>query len=153
MEWKELAEMISGGGVWADVLRHLRDLAVAYLLAFPIGWNREQAAKSAGVRTFPLVALASCGFVLVALKVLGPDVDAQSRLLQGMIPGIGFLGAGVIVKDGGGAHGVTTAVSLWTIGAIGTAVGYGAYDIAAVLSAATYVTLRFLMPLKRDLRL
>lgn len=152
VNWRELADFITGGAVWGDVARHLWNLALAFLLTFPIGWEREQAARTAGVRTFPLVALTSCGFVLVALSVLGRDPDAQSRVFQGMIPGIGFLGAGVIIRGAGEAKGVTTAASIWVTGAIGTAVGYGLYDIAVVLSVAAYVTLRLLAPLKRELR-
>src|SRR5690242_10703231 len=57
--------------VWSDVLAHMRDLAIAYALALPIGWDRERAARSAGVRTFPLVAIATCGLVLVATGVMG----------------------------------------------------------------------------------
>lgn len=57
--------------VWADILSHLFDLGVAFLLALPIGWHEEKEARSAGIRTFPIVALASCGLVLVAIRVLG----------------------------------------------------------------------------------
>ncbi len=60
---------------------HVASLAIAYLLALPIGWNREKEERSAGLRTFPLVAMAACGFVLVAIGVLGRDSTGQARIL------------------------------------------------------------------------
>jgi putative Mg2+ transporter-C (MgtC) family protein len=121
---------------------HLLNLAVAYALALPIGWNREKEERSAGIRTFPLVAVASCGFVLIAIGVLGKDSSAQARILEGLITGVGFIGGGAILKHGAQASGTATAASLWATGALGAAVGYGLYDIAAILSLATFVTLR-----------
>ena len=78
----------------ADALSHLVALAVAYALALPIGWNREQEERSAGVRTFPLVAMAACGFVMIAIEVLGIGSDGQARILEGLITGVGFIGGG-----------------------------------------------------------
>ena len=127
---------------WTDIPTHLLFLAVAYLLAVPIGWDREREARSAGVRTFPLVAVASCGFVLVALRVVG-EGDAQARVLEGLITGIGFIGGGAILKQAGHVSGTATAASLWATGAIGGAVGYGLYDIAALIAAVTFATLRW----------
>jgi uncharacterized membrane protein YhiD involved in acid resistance len=66
-------------------------LAAAYALALPIGWNRETAERSAGLLTFPLVALASCGFVQ-AMVVNSPE--AMVRIIEGLITGVGFIGAG-----------------------------------------------------------
>ena len=70
-----------------EMLSHLINLAIAYVLALPIGWNRERAERSAGIRTFPLVAMAACGFVLVAIRILGPDSIGQARILEGLITG------------------------------------------------------------------
>ena len=137
--------------VW-EVFSHLVNLAVAYALALPIGWNREREERSAGIRTFPLVAMAACGFVLVAIGVLGAGSSGQARILEGLMTGIGFIGGGAILKHGTQALGTATAASLWSTGALGAAVGYGLYDIAVVLSAVTYVTLRYLAPLKEAAR-
>ena len=134
-----------------EMLSHLINLAIAYLLALPIGWNRERAERSAGIRTFPLVAMAACGFVLVAIRILGADSIGQARILEGLITGVGFIGGGAILKHGTQALGTATAASLWSTGALGAAVGYGLYDIAAILSAVTYVTLRY-APLKEIAR-
>lgn len=138
---------MSNMNVW-EVLSHVVTLAVAYVLALPIGWNREREERSAGIRTFPLVAMAACGFVLVAIGVLGTASAGQSRILEGLMVGIGFIGGGAILKHGTQAVGTATAASLWATGALGAAVGYGLYDIAVILSATTYATLRYLAPLK-----
>lgn len=127
------------------------------MLALPVGWDRERAARSAGVRTFPLVATATCGLVLVVAGVTGATPDAQSRVLQGLITGTGFLAAGVVLKQTdedpghgtGVVRGMTTAVCIWTIGVMRAAVGYGLYDIAFVLRIVTFGTRRILTPLKR----
>ena len=115
----------------------------------PIGWNREREERSAGIRTFPLVAMTSCGFVLVAIGVLGKDSPGQARILEGLIVGVGFIGGGAILKHGTQALGTATAASLWATGALGAAVGFGLYDIAAILSASVFVTFRFLAPLEK----
>ena len=137
---------------WWEVASHLVDLAIAYALALPIGWDREREERSAGIRTFPLVAVASCGFVLIAIRVLGEGSTAQARILEGLITGVGFIGGGAILKHAGQASGTATAASLWSTGALGAAVGYGLYDIAAILSLVTFVTLRYLGPLKDAVR-
>ena len=137
---------------WNELLSHLLDLGVAYALAFPIGWNREREARSAGLRTFPIVAIASCSFILVATAILGERSPEQSRVLQGLITGIGFIGGGAILKDGGSVVGTATAASLWATGIMGAAVGFGLYDIGVVLSVINFATLRWLLPLKRHAR-
>lgn len=133
---------------WLEMASHLMDLGIAYLLALPIGWDREKQERSAGIRTFPLVAIAACGFVLIAIRVLGESSGQHSRILEGLITGIGFIGGGAILKRGERATGTATAAGLWTTGALGAAVGYGLYDIALILSLVTFLTLRFLTPLK-----
>lgn len=125
-----------------EVASHLVDLAIAYILALPVGLDREQEERSAGIRTFPLVAIASCGFVLIAIRVLGEGSMGQARILEGIMTGVGFIGGGAILKHGIKASGTATAASLWATGALGAAVGYGLYDIAAIVSIVTYLTLR-----------
>lgn len=137
--------------VW-EVASHFVDLAVAYGLAAPIGWDREQEERSAGIRTFPLVAVAACGFVLIAIRVLGAESTGQARILEGVITGVGFIGGGAILKQGSRASGTATAASLWATGAMGGAVGYGLYDIAVIISLVTFLTLRSSRPLKKSVR-
>jgi putative Mg2+ transporter-C (MgtC) family protein len=134
-----------------DVFRiapHLAALAGAYALAFPIGWNREREARSAGLRTFPLVAVASCGFVQATESLVHGSPEATSRIIEGLITGMGFIGGGAILKEGGSVSGTATAASLWATGAIGAAVGLGSYDVAVAVALFTILTLQFLPPLK-----
>lgn len=137
------------GWSMAEAETHLVMLLVAYALALPIGWNREKEERSAGIRTFPLVAMAACGFVLIASGVPGASPDAQSRILAGLMTGIGFVGGGAILKHGDRATGTATAASLWATGALGAAVGYGELDVAVILSLVTVLTLTLLAPLHR----
>lgn len=137
---------------WAKIVSHLANIVVAYILALPVAWDREKAARSAGLRTFPLVAVASCGYILLAANVLSGSPESQSRIIQGLVTGIGFIGGGAILKDRGSVHGTATAASIWNTGAIGAATAYGRYEIAIVLSVINFATLRLLTPLKDDLK-
>lgn len=132
----------------SEMASHLADMTIAYVLALPIGWDRERHERSAGLRTFPLVAIASCGFVLISLRIFGEGSLGHARILEGLITGVGFIGGGAIIKRLNEASGTATAASLWATGALGAAVGFGLYDIAAILSLATFVTLCSLRPLK-----
>jgi putative Mg2+ transporter-C (MgtC) family protein len=144
-----LEDLIGATGRF-DVVPHVIALAVAYALAFPIGWDREGQERSAGLRTFPLVAIASCGFIQAAETILQREPEATARVIEGLITGMGFIGGGAILRLKDSVRGTATAASLWATGAIGTAVGLGAYDIAIVLSVVTVLTLKVLTPLKRD---
>jgi putative Mg2+ transporter-C (MgtC) family protein len=137
---------------WTQVLSHFVSIAIAYMLALPIGWDRELAVRSAGLRTFPLVAVASCGYILVAKAVLGDNAESQARVIQGLITGIGFIGGGAILKEGGSVHGTTTAVSIWITGAVSVAVAYRRYEIALIAALINFATLRLLTPLEHRLR-
>ena len=129
-----------------DIVR----LAVAYVLALPVGWYREKEAHTIGVRTFPLVAVAACGYVLLGT---GPRMDAaaQSRIVQGLVAGIGFIGGGAILKAGRNVHGTATAASIWNTGAVGAAVALDRFSMALMLAALNLFALRVLMPLKQKL--
>lgn len=126
------------------ILPHLLPLAAAYALAVPIGWDRERAERSAGLRTFPLVAIAACGFIQATEGLLAGEPEGQARVVEGVITGIGFIGGGAIIKHGTSVLGTATAASLWATGTVGISVALGAYDVAVVISVLTFVTLRFL---------
>jgi putative Mg2+ transporter-C (MgtC) family protein len=128
-------------GIWSDSLDHVVHLLVAFILALPIGWHRAREEQGAGLRTFPLVAMASCGFVQTGVSVLGTGAVTQANILQGVITGVGFIGAGAIIREGTATTGHATAASVWTVGIIGAAVGYGYYDIGIILAAANLVVL------------
>ena len=136
--------------------RHLTPIVVAYVLALPIGWNRARRSFGAGLRTFPLVAVASCGLALMGNQLSSGSADAASRIVQGLITGIGFIGGGAILKSKGTVSGTATAASVWNIGIVGMAVGFGYYDIAVLLSLINFLTLQFLvtdLTAKRELQL
>lgn len=133
-----------------ELMPHAAALIIAYLLALPIGWNREKQERSAGLRTFPLVALASCGFVQAAESMTLGQPEAMARIVEGIITGMGFIGGGAILRMKESVKGTATAASLWSTGAIGTAVGLGSYDVAIMLSIFTIATLWLLSPLKRN---
>lgn len=135
---------------WSLILRHFRELALAYVLAIPIAWDREVNARTAGLRTFPLVAVASCAYMLIGYQVLD-STDAEARVVQGLITGMGFIGGGAILKHRGRVEGTATAASLWATGAIGLSVASQRLEVAIVVSVVTFLTLRFLRPLgQRD---
>lgn len=135
--------------VYVDpTLQHVIDLGIAYCLALPIGWERERGDRSAGLRTFPLVAIASCAFVLGTEGVLRAHPEGQARIIDGVITGMGFIGGGAILKIGDAVRGTATAASLWATGAIGVCCAVETYDVAVVLSIVTIVTLKLLAPLK-----
>jgi len=131
---------------WHRDMLDIGKLAVAYVLALPVGWYREKEAHSVGVRTFPIVAMASCGYILLAMP---NDPSSQSRIIQGLVAGIGFIGGGAILKSEGNVHGVATAASIWNTGVLGAAVAEERWLLAVVLSALNLFTLRVLMPLKQ----
>lgn len=130
------------------VLTDLIDLSIAYVLALPIGWERERADRSAGIRTFPLVAIASCGFVLATESVVAGSAEARARIIEGVITGMGFIGGGAILKHGENVRGTATAASLWATGAVGVAAAVHTYDVAVIISVMTLFTLRVLAPFK-----
>lgn len=132
---------------WDLVLTHLLKLGIAYAMALPIGWERESGDRSAGLRTFPLVAVASCGYLLIGIDLLEGS-ESHARLLYGLMTGMGFIGGGAILKQGGTVSGTATAASIWNTGAIGAAVAWQRLEIALVLSAINFATLRFVQPLK-----
>jgi putative Mg2+ transporter-C (MgtC) family protein len=139
--------ILEGTGVMALLLK----VTIAYVLALPTGWERFRHDRSAGLRTFPLVSLASCAYMLAAaLSPIGEE--AQSRILVGVMTGIGFIGGGSIVKDANTVHGTATAASLWNMGAVGVCVSYGNYGLAVLLAAVNYFSLLLLTPLEEKLK-
>lgn len=132
------------------ILPHLLALSAAYALAIPIAWDRESGARSAGLRTFPLVAIAACGFVQATEGFAASNPEAMARIIAGLITGVGFVGGGAIIKHGSSVRGTATAASLWATGAMGGAVGLGEYDVAVIVSAFTFLTLRLMRFFKTD---
>lgn len=125
-------------------------MVVAALLGGVLGFERESQGKSAGLRTHMLVALGSAMFVFVPQQIGISDVDL-TRVLQGLVAGIGFLGAGTIVKNGreDEVRGLTTAAGIWMTAAIGVAVGLGR-EATAVLSTVLALLILAVIPKVAD---
>lgn len=107
----------------------------AFLLALPIAWNRERNNDSMGLRTFPLVAVGACAYVMIGLAFIGDGgPDATARVMQGLMTGIGFVGGGAILKHDDHVSGTASAASIWVVGAMGAAAGFGYWGYAIALS-------------------
>jgi putative Mg2+ transporter-C (MgtC) family protein len=125
-------------------------MVMAGVLGSILGWDREQARKSAGLRTHILLAVGSAAFIAVPLQA-GMQLDDVSRILQGLLAGIGFLGAGTILKDHktGEVHGLTTAAGLWLTACVGAAAGFGREMSAVLITAFGWFALNILLRLER----
>lgn len=135
---------------WQMAATNLLRMMIAFVLAFPLAWERVKSERNLGLRTFPIVAVASCGYMLIALHMPGADAESLTRALQGLLAGIGFVGGGAILKNGGSVRGLATAASLWSTGGIGAAVAFRREEIAVVLAIANFALLRWLKPLKEQ---
>jgi putative Mg2+ transporter-C (MgtC) family protein len=115
-------------------------LLLALLLGSSLGLERSRAGKTAGVRTFGLVAMGACLFIIIARFVV-PTVDTFNydpmRMAASVVMGIGFLCGGVIIFKDSGLTGLTTAAGLWVAAGIGMAVGYGLVTLAIFATLAT----------------
>jgi putative Mg2+ transporter-C (MgtC) family protein len=138
----DFSDLPDAGHVTHIVIR----LAVAAVLGGFLGYERERAGKAAGLRTHMLVALGAALFVLIPQQAGVSAVDL-TRVLQGLTAGVGFLGAGAILKkaDGGEVEGLTTAAGIWLTAAIGTAAGMGR-EATAVLSTALALVILAALP-------
>ncbi len=132
---------------WPQIWFNLIQLGIAYILSLPVAWDREASSRGAGLRTFPLVAVAACGYTLVGVSVLD-STEAESRVIQGLITGIGFIGGGAILKNKSTVSGTATAASIWNTGLIGVAVAFHRYEVAILMSAINFLTLRYVRNLK-----
>lgn len=128
---------------------HSYQLAIAFILSLPIALNREYRSNGAGFRTFPLVTIASCAFMLIGRDVYEGS-DAEARVMYGIITGMGFIGGGAIVKNAGQVGGTATAASMWNTAAIGVSIAYSRYEIAIVLSVIGFLILQFSEPVKKQ---
>src|SRR5215467_1276839 len=127
---------------WLEIITRLLGAA---LVGGGIGLNRHLQHKAVGLRTLSLVSCGAAGLVLASLHSAGttPHVDAMSRVIQGIMTGVGFLGAGVIIRSQADdkIHGLTTAAAVWITAALGALCGMGEWKILIVLSAIIAVVL------------
>jgi putative Mg2+ transporter-C (MgtC) family protein len=106
-------------------------IVMAFVLGGIIGWERERHGISAGIRTYGSICLGACLFSIVSANIPGAD---PSRVAAQVATGVGFLGGGVIFRQGNYVSGLTTAATLWATAAIGLAVAFGMYVITIVTS-------------------
>lgn len=138
----------------------LTRLALSFAAAFVLGWNREEVGHPAGLRTHVLLCVAACTAMQLGHWLLVETGDVSKplfrldlmRLAQGVLAGIGFIGAGTILKQGSIVRGVTTAATVWLVTVIGLCFGAGAWRLGLCATAATFVTLEGLGRLEGMLR-
>lgn len=124
-------------------------MTLALLLGALIGWDRERREADAGLRTHMLVSLGAALFMLIPAES-GMDSDEISRVIQGLVSGIGFLGTGAVLKMGneGRIHGLTTAATIWVTAAVGMSAGLGREGTAVLATAFIMVVLVWLRRLQ-----
>jgi putative Mg2+ transporter-C (MgtC) family protein len=122
-------------------------LALAVILSGIIGWERETEGKAAGFRTHMLFGLGTCLFMLLGIEIAQAALDIPeqvARVFAGLVQGIGFLGAGVILREAGEVRGLTTAAGIWAVAAVSVSVALGAYLLAIIAAALMLIALRLL---------
>jgi putative Mg2+ transporter-C (MgtC) family protein len=137
-----------------DFLDLLGRLGLAAVLGAVIGFDRELHRKPAGLRTHALVSLGACVFMVIGmLTAVDPTLDlaAPGRVIQGIVAGVGFIGAGAIFRQGDRSmgHGLTTASTIWMVAALGTAAGAGLWRTALAVTAMAVVILLLGDPVDR----
>lgn len=110
-------------------------LFAAFALALPIAINREIHSRIMGLRTYPLVSLGACAYMVISIQFIGPDdPGALARIVQGLLGGIGFLGGGAILKSEDRVRGTASAACIWILGAVGAACALQQWVVAVTLS-------------------
>lgn len=122
-------------------------LALAGGLGAAIGLERESRRKPAGLRTNTLIALGSALFTIISIH-LAREGGTPDRISAQIVTGIGFLGAGAIMRSGTSVHGMTTAATIWVNAAVGMAAGAGEFSMATIATAITLVVLAVLPPIE-----
>jgi putative Mg2+ transporter-C (MgtC) family protein len=126
----------------------IRRLLTAALLGMALGIEREMRQKDAGLRTNILIAVGAALFTLMSIELAGPEGD-QGRIAAQIVTGIGFLGAGAIMRTDTGIQGLTTAATVWVNAAVGVAAGGGSYHLAFIATGITLAALLVLQPIER----
>ena len=149
--WMTVQQEFSDLGNAEDITRIVVRLLVALLLGGLLGYERESVGASAGLRTHMLVSLGAALFVLIPLQA-GMNIQDLSRVIQGIVAGIGFLGAGAILKqtDKEDIKGLTTAASVWLTAAVGIAAGMGREATAVFSTLFAIVVLTIMRSATKD---
>lgn len=131
------------------VLQYLEEIGqvlFAFIIGAIIGLEREFRSKPAGFRTMILICVGSCLYTILSKEV---DSGSTDRIASNIVTGIGFIGAGVIFKEGISVNGLTTAALIWITAALGMAIGYHNYPLTIVVSAMVVIVLFILEPVQR----
>lgn len=125
-------------------LEQAAQVSVAFVIGGILGLEREFRSKAAGFRTMILICVGSCLFTILSKE--GANFGSSDRIASNIVTGIGFIGAGVIFKEGISVKGLTTAALIWITAALGMAVGYHDYPVAIVVTVIVVITLFILEP-------
>lgn len=128
-------------------LEEAAQVSVAFLIGAILGLEREFRSKPAGFRTMILISVGSCLYTILSQELGG--VSSSDRIASNIVTGIGFIGAGVIFKEGISVNGLTTAALIWVTAALGMAIGYKNYPLAIVVTLIVVVALFVLEPVQR----
>lgn len=131
----------------ADIL----SILLAIVCGAAIGLERELKHKPAGLRTNVLICLGAALFTIISSKMAG-DKESITRIAAQIVTGVGFLGAGAVIQDRGGIHGLTTAATIWLVASIGMACGAGFYYLAIVTTVLAIIVLLGLAQVDKRLR-
>jgi putative Mg2+ transporter-C (MgtC) family protein len=133
--------------VWpGDVL----SIVLAVILGAVVGLEREIRGKAAGLRTNAMICLGAAVFTIISERMAG-DKDSITRIAAQIVTGIGFLGAGAVIQDRGGIHGLTTAATIWLVASVGMACGARLYSLAVISTLIAIVVLVGLVWLEKPL--
>jgi putative Mg2+ transporter-C (MgtC) family protein len=127
-------------------------LLFAMILGGAIGLEREVNGKPAGLRTNIIICLGAALFTLVARRMGYEAGDAPGRIAGGIVTGVGFLGAGALIQEGSGVHGLTTAATIWLVASIGVACGAGFFMMASLVTFLALIALFGLLPFTKKIR-
>jgi len=121
---------------WADLF----GIILAVIFGAAVGLEREISGKSAGLRTNVLICLGAAVFTIIS-KRIGIESDSVTRIAAQIVTGVGFIGAGAIIQDRGGVHGLTTAATIWLVASVGMACGAGMYTLGGLVTLIAILVL------------
>ena len=127
-------------------IEEIGQVLCAFVIGAIIGMEREFRSKAAGFRTMILICVGSCLYTIISKEA---GSDSTDRIASNIVTGIGFIGAGVIFKEGITVNGLTTAALIWITAALGMAIGYNNYPLAIVVSIMVVIVLFVLEPVQR----
>ncbi|MBA7649460.1 Protein SrpB [subsurface metagenome] len=134
--------------VWPD---DVISIILAAFLGAAVGLERELSGKSAGLRTNILICLGAAIFTIISKRMVDVTEGSTTRIAAQILTGVGFLGAGALIQDRRGVHGLTTAATIWLVASIGMACGAGFHDLAAISTLIVIVVLAGLLRLAKPL--